>query len=93
MSTHTVGPGYVSSSGASTELNFPAPVGAIVIRRFSARANRSFRVSSRLSIAGEDCVKHGITPRPDILVYIRKDDVSFEERLRGKTDEHKAADV
>ena len=41
MSTHTVGPGYVSSSGASTELNFPAPVGAIVIRRFSARANSS----------------------------------------------------
>jgi formylglycine-generating enzyme required for sulfatase activity len=43
--------------------------------------------------AREDCVKRGVTPRPDILVYTRNDDVSFEERLRGKTDESKAADV
>lgn len=43
--------------------------------------------------AREDCVKRGLSPRPDILVYTRQDNVSFEERLRGKPDEVKAVDV
>ena len=43
--------------------------------------------------AREACIKRGLPRRPQIFVYNRKDETSFEERLRGKTDEHKATDV
>lgn len=35
--------------------------------------------------ARERCKREGSPPRPSIIVYTRKDDVSFDERLRGKS--------
>ncbi len=39
--------------------------------------------------AREQARKHYSKPRPDILVYTRHDEASFEERLRGQTTEEK----
>ncbi len=44
-------------------------------------------------LAREESVKRGQAAKPDIIVYTRNDEVSFEERLRGKTDDAKAADI
>lgn len=43
--------------------------------------------------ARDRCVREGEDPRPAIIVYTRKDEVSFEERLRGKTDDKKADQI
>ncbi|MEZ5940613.1 MAG: AAA family ATPase [Planctomycetaceae bacterium] len=43
--------------------------------------------------ARQHCTERGEPPRPAILVYTRTDDASFEERLRGKPDERKLAEI
>lgn len=43
--------------------------------------------------ARERCRHEGSSPRPSIIVYTRQDDVSFDERLRGKPDEVKAQEI
>ncbi len=43
--------------------------------------------------ARERCQREGSPPRPSIIVYTRKDEISFEERLRGKPDDVKAQEV
>jgi formylglycine-generating enzyme required for sulfatase activity len=40
--------------------------------------------------ARERCQRDGSPPRPSIIVYTRQDEVSFEERLRGKPDDEKS---
>ena len=43
--------------------------------------------------AREQCHEKGLPLRPAIFVYTRRDEESFEERLRGKSDDEKAKEV
>ena len=43
--------------------------------------------------AREQCQHKGLPLRPAIFVYTRRDEESFEERLRGKSDDEKAKEV
>jgi formylglycine-generating enzyme required for sulfatase activity len=43
--------------------------------------------------AREQCQHQGLPLRPAIFVYTRRDEESFEERLRGKSDDEKAKEV
>ncbi len=43
--------------------------------------------------ARERCRREGSAPRPSIIVYTRKDDVSFDERLRGKSVDEQEREV
>ena len=71
-----------------------SPLGPLVAREggepYRSGTEREWDLMLR---ARQRCLNEGSTPRPAIIVYTRNDDVSFEERLRGKPDDEKARDI
>jgi formylglycine-generating enzyme required for sulfatase activity len=71
-----------------------SPTGPLMVddeaREFRSGTEREWFLMLR---AREQSKANGQQPRPDIIVYTRKDDVAFEERLRGKTPQEKLSDT
>jgi formylglycine-generating enzyme required for sulfatase activity len=71
-----------------------SPTGRLMVddetREFRSGTEREWFLMLR---AREQSKANGQQSRPDIIVYTRKDDVAFEERLRGKSDDEKTREI
>lgn len=71
-----------------------SPTGPLMVgdegREYRSGTEREWDLMLR---ARERCHREGMPPRPSIFVYTREDDVSFEERLRGKPDDVKFDEI
>jgi hypothetical protein len=71
-----------------------SPTGPLMVgndmKEFRSGTEREWQLMLQ---AREQCQHKGIPLRPAIFVYTRKDEESFEERLRGKPDDEKAIEV
>ena len=71
-----------------------SPTGPLMV----GEDKRSFRSGTerewQLMLQSRDqCIQNGLSPRPAIIAYTRRDDESFVERLRGKSDEERAKEL
>ncbi|MGO9468306.1 MAG: SUMF1/EgtB/PvdO family nonheme iron enzyme [Isosphaeraceae bacterium] len=71
-----------------------SPTGPLMVdeqkRPFRSGTEREWHLMWR---ARQECERNNKPLRPSIIVYTRKDDASFDERLRGKPDDVKAQEV
>jgi formylglycine-generating enzyme required for sulfatase activity len=71
-----------------------SPTGPLMVgndmKEFRSGTEREWQLMLQ---AREQCQKQGLPLRPAIFVYTRRDEESFEERLRGKSDDEKAKEV
>ena len=71
-----------------------SPTGPLMVgndmKEFRSGTEREWQLMLQ---AREQCHEKGLPLRPAIFVYTRRDEESFEERLRGKSDDEKAKEV
>ena len=71
-----------------------SPTGPLMVgndmKEFRSGTEREWQLMLQ---AREQCQEQGLPLRPAIFVYTRRDEESFEERLRGKSDDEKAKEV
>jgi formylglycine-generating enzyme required for sulfatase activity len=71
-----------------------SPTGPLMVgndmKEFRSGTEREWQLMLQ---AREKCQQNGLPLRPSIFVYTRRDDESFEERLRGKSDDEKAKEL
>lgn len=71
-----------------------SPTGPLMVgdrkRAFRSGTEREWHLMLQ---AREQCLLQGLPPKPAIIAYTRRDEESFEERLRGKPDELKTLEI
>ena len=71
-----------------------SPTGPLMVgndmKEFRSGTEREWQLMLQ---AREQCQEQGLPLRPAIFVYTRRDEESFEERLRGRSDDEKAKEV
>jgi formylglycine-generating enzyme required for sulfatase activity len=71
-----------------------SPTGPLMVgddkRTFRSGTEREWQLMLQ---SRDQCIQNGLPPRPAIIAYTRRDDESFVERLRGKSDEERAKEL